>query len=328
MQKCPVCRCNAWQDGLYGYQKCPNCASKFLVGKDSILPDTRRNTRYLAPATRKARDRDSVNGQVICAACIRPCVPVSAGDDSLVLAVRRLDIPDQNLELARLRGLPKAVDGRIETDGTSLIDVRTGWTLAQDNETFLPHYERRTIPKHIRGWICLDCQLRPGFHEVGDEQLRLSRDNANQGDKDIRGGRLYYKLDPDPTWAHTGNNDWIGRSSYRQNFEFSDRWIFRRSFHQKPISVYGWLSGSQMILPTVRPMRAPYLEGRLGRLGRSPNRVVIGHSRRERIGRSLTIADTLAAATRHAIALGDATAAWQYARMAARHPAAQRVIKG
>ena len=295
MTKCPVCRSNAWQDGLYGYQKCPNCASKFLIGKTAITPDERHRHRYLIRQTKSGRDRITINGQVICAACYQPCVARPSGD---------------------------AVDGRIETDGTSLIDVQSGWTLSTDNETFLPHYERRAIPKNIRGWICMDCQLRFPVRLVGDSDLQLSRDAANSGDKDIRGGRLYYKLDPDPTWAHTGNNDWIGQSSYRERFEFSDRWILRRSFHQRSMFDYGWLSGSRLMLPTITPMRAPVIADH--RLGRSANRVVKGHNRRERIGRSLTIADTLAAATRHAIALGDATAAYRYARIAARHPAARR----
>ena len=180
MTKCPVCRVNAWETGKYGYLRCPNCRTPFLVGKTGIKLDTRNNIKYLAGTGRnKPRDSDPVKGEVICAACGLP-------------------FPE-----SETYSLGSAIDGKVETDGKTFVERQTGWTLLPDNSTFVPHYERRAIPKIIRGWFCGDCASYLPIRRVGDDDLKISRNMANRG-RDIANNGLPKHLGPFTTISPLG----------------------------------------------------------------------------------------------------------------------------
>ena len=263
MTKCPLCRVNAWKPGQYGFLKCPNCATPFLVGKTEIKVDTRNNIKFLQPAARKrAKDSEPVKNpatgeiQVLCAGCQLP-IPV-----------------------AETLPLGSAIDGRVETNGKTLSRIETpvGWTLLPDNQTFVPHYERRFIPKQLRGWFCFECSCYLPVVDMSTVWQTNSRDRANRGDSDIRTNGLpkhlgafttisplgvvttvseaeYFSrfmagepgyLDPNPQWAHTGNNDWLSQKTIGgPTYDYPDSYVYRRSFHHVPMGSVGWLSGSR-----------------------------------------------------------------------------------
>jgi len=298
-KKCPLCRANAWPIKLYGVHHCPNCKTQFRLTASHIEPYV--SVRQVRRQPKASRDNVVINGQVMCACCNRP-------------------FP-----------LNDCVDGRIDGDGTRLIRVQIGWTF--DSGDLVPAFQQRAIPRVVRGMICSECFVSYHGREVFTADARLKRkqslpyERAESQQSDIRGGRLYAPpLDDNPTWAHTGDCTWLlsqagmvavqhpASRMERDEDRMDDLEIIDASRYHGPLSVLRPVLGK-------RPFTCVQFDNRLGR---SPNPITRGHSRRERVGRGLTLADTLSAAVRHAIAIGDASAASRYARLAARHPAARR----
>ena len=149
-----------------------------------------------------------------------------------------------------------------------------------------------------------------------------------------------------PEWAHTGSSEWltgrlqvsvierkdgsIGRIAHRSKHprhceclecmrvERPQQWSMAVLLHDLDMAIH--------FRPSVvtLPQSPRWIHFACDHARKGPRSVADRFPYRERIGRRLTIAESLADAVQASIASGDSMSAYRYARMAARHPAAKR----
>lgn len=286
-KRCPLCRFGAWDADQFGRLTCPNCKTQYKVGRATISPIV--SWRKITNAPRANRDSIMVNGQVLCACCQRP-------------------FP-----------LAETVDGRLETDGTRKVRSQVGWTVEAGN-VLVPSYMDRTIPRLVRGMLCLECMNDYNGHPVGKPIVKAPIVHIEALDADIRNNGYPKDRDPDPTWAYTGSSEWLRANAYSVSFDWTQRYI-EQHMVARSIAETGWLSGlGRHPLPFW--LRSPMQHKRLFPVLPSPDRKRTEHSRLSPWQwLKPTHADgyDLVAAVKAAIDLGDGQAAAKYARMAVRH---------
>ena len=227
---------------------CPHCLTAYRLNLSGVTAVVERDKHYSYRALSDNRLKANIiiNGLLLCAACNQPFSP------------------------------SEVIDGKIETDGKRRIKRQSGWIL--NGDTFSPNWETRLIPKILRGPICIGCMNAYNGKQVqsADDRLkakssrpdiRLYSNSAREDYGfpvfaptlvgktfvhtevfDASGERQPYSihdrdyLDPDPTWAHTGDPTWIAPSMIligrkpaawaRTGYWFKnekDRWCFREA---------------------------------------------------------------------------------------------------
>ena len=222
---CPDCNTpgaiqlpTASQKGKPIQRTCPHCLTAYRLCTDRIVAEIERAPafHYRKLSDNRLKANIIINGLLLCAACNQPFGPSDV------------------------------IDGKIETDGKCRIARQHGWRLV-DN-ALIPNIETRLIPKLIRGPICIGCMNSYDGKQVQSADDRLKRAATLPNIRlysmsaredygfpvfaptlvgktfvhtevfDASGERQPYSihdrdyLDPDPTWAHTGDPTWIAPS--------------------------------------------------------------------------------------------------------------------
>ena len=312
MKTCPECTQHAWTDDATGVHTCPQCRTRLNLSTGAVSkPAIRHKFSHTTKAGIRAQRNRLVlsDGNVACALCARP------------------------------HRLMDSVDGRIDTDGTMRVQVQDGWRMV--GSLFVPIYTERHIPRSVRGQLCPVCvaafpvKFMGAVPQPRDSKVITRTWNTRE-----------QNADRFPEWAHTGSSEWltgrlqvsvierkdgsIGRITHRSKHprhceclecvrvERPQQWSFDVLLHDLDMAI-------AFRPPVVTLPQSPRWTGyACDHVRKGPRAIRDTLAFRQRIGRRLTILDSLADAVRASIAAGDSMSACCYARMAARHPAAKR----
>ena len=220
MSSCPACSRHEWPPTVRGRRTCPRCRARLALTVDAIVII---DAEPILPATGRAAGVD-----------LRRIVARDRAERRRALDAPELLTGDIRLTCANCNHLTSVLtglDGHLKGDGRM--------TVERVEEHFGVLITREVkIPCDVRGVFCRECvrsyPVRPvGRMRVGDnpddplgKRLRFSLGydtTQEQTPVKHRPGRKAdapptYRIkvtrvvDPDPTWAHTGDSSWISTS--------------------------------------------------------------------------------------------------------------------
>lgn len=225
---CPACSRHDWPSAIRGRRTCPKCRARLALTVDGAIVI---DSEPILPATGRAASAD-----------IRRIVARDRAEKRRAIDAPELVAGDIRLTCAncnRLTSVLTGIEGRLKGDGRLTVER------VEEHFGILITREIK-IPCDVRGVFCRDCIRAYPVRPIGRMQVSSNPDDptgkrirfslgyhvtATQNPLKHRGGRkadasptfTYHverEVDPDPTWAHSGDSAWIHTSISRQHQSF------------------------------------------------------------------------------------------------------------